>query len=140
MHRMILEGNPPPANKTTRMSFAVCNDSTVVPTAQRVLSLSSSPPSTTLPARGLSMQIEMELVGDSGNILSSMSSNSSSFSSSFSRSVSISTIDDRIRRGLRKHVAQSWISWAESWCMRLWADNKAERARRRVSVRGRNKR
>jgi hypothetical protein len=81
------------------------------------------------------MRIEMEL-GSSGNNNLSMSSNSSSLSSTFSRSTSMSTIDDKIRRGLRKRVARSWISWAESWCMRLWEDDDAERARRRKASSG----
>ena len=88
--------------------------------------------SSSTPPRGLSMRIEMEL-GSSGNNNLSMSSNSSSLSSTFSRSTSMSTIDDKIRRGLRKRVARSWISWAESWCMRLWEDDDAERAMRRKS-------
>jgi len=46
-----------------------------------------------------------------------------SLSSSFTRSISLLTIDNRIRRGLRKRVARQWISWAESWCMRLWEDD-----------------
>jgi len=133
MRRTILE-------KDTPSSAVGTNDSRgadYIPAQQRA-SLSSHHPAlsySSTPPRGLSMRIEMEL-GSSGNNNRSMSSNSSSLSSTFSRSTSMSTIDDKIRRGLRKRVARSWISWAESWCMRLWEDDDAERARRRRASSG----
>jgi hypothetical protein len=133
MRRTILE-------KDTPSSAVATNDSRgadYIPAQQRASSSSRHPPlsSSSTPPRGLSMRIEMEL-GSSGNNNLSMSSNSSSLSSTFSRSTSMSTIDDKIRRGLRKRVARSWISWAESWCMRLWEDDDAERARRRKASSG----
>ncbi|KAL3822101.1 hypothetical protein ACHAXA_011879 [Cyclostephanos tholiformis] len=122
MRRMILERRDHSTVESTNAPCAIgTSDAHVVPSAQR------APSSSSRQSRGLSMRIEMELVGGNGN-----SSNSSSLSSSFSRSASISTIDDKIRRGLRKRVARSWISWAESWCMRLWEDDEIERARRKA--------
>jgi hypothetical protein len=63
--------------------------------------------STLLPQQGLSMRIEMELVnGSTTSTHPHLHMPSSlSLSSSFTRSISLSTIDDRIRRGLRKRVA-----------------------------------
>ena len=70
------------------------------------------------------MRIEMELVNGSttSNHSQIHTPLSLSLSSSFTRSTSLLTINDRIRRGLRKRVARQWISWAESWCMQLWED------------------
>ncbi len=75
-------------------------------------------------SRGISMRIQMELVDSS-------STNSSSPLPS-SRSASFTTIDDKIRRGLKKRFARSWVSWAESWCMRVWEEEEAERLRKRA--------
>ncbi|KAL7505881.1 hypothetical protein ACHAXN_003302 [Cyclotella atomus] len=63
--------------------------------------------------RGLAMRIEMNIT----------SSSSSAF---FSRSKgSFSNLDIKIRRNLKKRVSRSWISWAESWCMRLWEEEES---------------
>ena len=70
------------------------------------------------------MRIQMELVDSS-------STNPPS-PLPFSRSASIPTIDDKIRRGLKKRFARSWVSWAESWCMRIWEEEEAERLRKRA--------
>ena len=122
MRRMILEGE----------DHAVVVP--IVPSSQRRTTTTSSS-STSRRPHGLSMRIEMEVVGGGGGgswTVPSTSSNTSSLSSSFSRSASLLIIDDRIRRGLRKRVSRSWISWAESWCMRLWEDDEASRAGRRA--------
>lgn len=81
------------------------------------------------------MRIEMEVVsgggegsGGSGNVPSTLTS---FHSSSFARSTSFLAIDDKIQRRLRKCVSRSWISWAESWCMRLWEDDDAAAMRMR---------
>ena len=80
--------------------------------------------------RGMSMRIQMELVDTSNN------SNTACPTPSplpFSRSPSIpSTIDDKIRRGLKKRFARSWVTWAESWCMRVWEEEEAERMRKKA--------
>jgi hypothetical protein len=80
--------------------------------------------STFLSQQGLSMRIEMKLVNGSTTSTHSQLHTplSLSLSSSFTRSTSLLTIDDRIRGGLRKRMVRQWISWAESWYMRLWED------------------
>jgi len=73
--------------------------------------------------QGISMRIQMELVDSSSCPTSPLP---------FSRSPSIPTIDDKIRRGLKKRFARSWVSWAESWCMRVWEEEEAERVRKKA--------
>ena len=130
MRHMILNKNG--ASNVIARSFdgssrhKVSSDAAVPP-----LTLSASSSSVSQP-QGLSMRIEMGLVGSgssSSNNPQSISSTTSSVSS-FSRSTSISIVDNKIRRGIKKRIARSFISWAESWCMRLWEEEEAERARR----------
>jgi hypothetical protein len=67
--------------------------------------------------RGLAMRIEMDI--HPGN---------ASGNSSFSRSKgSFTNIDIKVRKGLKKRVSRTWISWAESWCMRLWEEEESHR-------------
>eukprot|EP00984_Skeletonema_dohrnii_P008175 scaffold3004_cov119-Skeletonema_dohrnii-CCMP3373.AAC.5 len=99
---------------------------------------------------GLSMHIEMEVRDNSSSnnnnnsnnttlrrslSLSNRSrSNNNGNSSSFQRSrsnglggPSIAYIEEKVRKGLKKRVARSWITWANSWCCRLWEDEQVER-------------
>eukprot|EP00581_Thalassiosira_minuscula_P018990 CAMPEP_0183721932 /NCGR_PEP_ID=MMETSP0737-20130205/14038_1 /TAXON_ID=385413 /ORGANISM="Thalassiosira miniscula, Strain CCMP1093" /LENGTH=853 /DNA_ID=CAMNT_0025952001 /DNA_START=423 /DNA_END=2984 /DNA_ORIENTATION=+ len=81
--------------------------------------------------QGLSMRIDMAIThgltpNNSGNQLFASPSTTSSLSASaFSRSASFVGLDEKIRRGLRKRIARSWIAWAESWCMRTWEEERA---------------
>ena len=147
MRRMILnkDGNSPPSSAAVSLfasgsGLNVGGASTAIRSKADVSNMISSPSSSPSAAashpQGLSMQIQMEL--ETGGYSSSPSNSSisgpslskaSSFSS-FSTSISVSTIDDKVRRGLKKRIARSWISWAESWCMRLWEEEEAERTRR----------
>lgn len=98
---------------------------------------SNAPGASSSAPRGLSMHIEMDLSSSSANQSTNAASASSkgnsatpdrsnsSLSSSFSRSASISSmtnIEEKVRRGLKKRIARSWITWAESWCMRHWME------------------
>jgi len=99
---------------------------------------------------GLSMHIEMEVRDNSSNINNNNStnttlrrslslsnrtrSNNNGNSSSFQRSrsnglggPSIAYIEEKVRKGLKKRVARSWITWANSWCCRLWEDEQVDR-------------
>lgn len=69
-------------------------------------------------SQGLSMRIETQL----NHPLTLSSSSLSSISRSKGSFAKVSSIDDKIRRGLKKRVSRTWISWAESWCMRLWEE------------------
>lgn len=97
------------------------------------------------PREGLSMHIEMEVRDSSNssnnNTASSLRHRSSSLSnSSFPRTrsngvggPSIAYIEEKVRKGLKKRVARSWITWANSWCMRLWEEEQMERFLRKGS-------
>ena len=97
---------------------------------------------------GLSMHIEMDVqdstinnIEDNNSSNNSLSRNrsSSSFqrnrsSSSFQRSrsnglggPSIAYIEEKVRKGIKKRVARSYVTWANSWCCRLWEDEQMER-------------
>ena len=68
--------------------------------------------------RGLAMRIEMDIHSPSGTLPTS----------SFSRSKgSFSNLDVKVRRSVKKRVSRTWISWAESWCMRLWEEEETQR-------------
>lgn len=70
--------------------------------------------------RGLAMRIEMKI-----------HPGGSSSSSSLARKGSFThTIDNRVRRNLKKRVSRTWISWAESWCMRMWEEEESNRMKR----------
>lgn len=90
-------------------------------------------PSLLTPRDGLSMHIEMEVCNSSSNNNTALLNRTSSSSSSLARSrsagvgPSIAYIEEKVRKGLKKRVARSWITWAESWCMRLWEDEQMER-------------
>jgi len=150
---------PPTATPVTPMS----NRNQLTPsTPGSFLDSPSTPSSANLgavPSQGVSLRIEMELQrsgsnssndnGPSNRDLGSRTgsgtpSTTSSLSTNFVRSASISSamisstnIDEKIRRGLKKRVARSWIAWAESWCMKHWEEvvEGAGRARRRKGVR-----
>jgi hypothetical protein len=85
------------------------------------------------PREGLSMHIEMEVRDSSNNTLlrhRSSSLSNSSFPRTRSNTIggpSIAYIEEKVRKGLKKRVAGSWITWANSWCMRLWEDEQMER-------------
>ena len=36
-------------------------------------------------------------------------------------------IEEKVRKGLKKRVARSSVTWATSWCCRLWEDEQMER-------------
>ncbi|KAL3779443.1 hypothetical protein HJC23_012720 [Cyclotella cryptica] len=77
--------------------------------------------------RGLSMRIEMDIQPPSASSQSVTSS-----LSTFSRSKgSFTNIDLKVRKGLKKRVSRTWISWAESWCMRIWEEEENLRNNRR---------
>ena len=127
MRRIILEKDVTTANSVNSASASAASSTPAVKGMDSSL-VAESPNSGNNNARdsasptftqGISMHIEMEL--------SPFDSNQSTTSSisSFSRSTSLSGIDDKVRRGLKKRVARSWISWAESWCMRLWEEEHA---------------
>lgn len=84
------------------------------------------------PRDGLSMHIEMEVCNSGSNNNTALLNRTSSSSSSITRSrsagvgPSIAYIEEKVRKGLKKRVATSWITWAESWCMRLWEDEQME--------------
>eukprot|EP00571_Detonula_confervacea_P002772 CAMPEP_0172327370 /NCGR_PEP_ID=MMETSP1058-20130122/59370_1 /TAXON_ID=83371 /ORGANISM="Detonula confervacea, Strain CCMP 353" /LENGTH=686 /DNA_ID=CAMNT_0013044401 /DNA_START=439 /DNA_END=2499 /DNA_ORIENTATION=+ len=122
MRHMILEKHGStitPSSSNSPLNVRRTSSADAVPPPSS--SSSSSP-------QGLSMRIEMEL----GSTNPQPAASTASSLSSFSRSASISTIDDKVRRGLKKRVARTWISWAESWCMRLWEEEEADRAARRA--------
>ena len=76
--------------------------------------------------RGLAMRIEMDIHSPSGMQPTS--------SSSFSRSKgSFSNLDVKVRRSVKKRVSRTWISWAESWCMRLWEEEESQRIKNRAA-------
>ncbi len=85
------------------------------------------------PRDGLSMHIEMEVCNSTSNNNTALLNRTPSSSSSLTRSrsagvgPSIAYIEEKVRKGLKKRVARSWITWAESWCMRLWEDEQMER-------------
>jgi len=133
-------GTTPFENTSSRQSATSSSSTLKLPeptpsSAKGVTPSTASPTSVSSKPQGLSMRIEMELNGESS---SSSSTNNpqnpipltASLSSSFSRSTSISGIDDKVRRGLKKRIARSWITWAESWSMRLWEEEEDERSRR----------
>ncbi|KAL7517420.1 hypothetical protein ACHAWX_002344 [Stephanocyclus meneghinianus] len=77
---------------------------------------------------GLSMRIEMDIQPPSGS--QSVTSSLSSFSRSKG---SFTNIDLKVRKGLKKRVSRTWISWAESWCMRIWEEEENLRISRRAT-------
>jgi len=89
---------------------------------------------------GLSMHIEMEVRDSSSNNTTLRRSASftnrtrSNGNSSLQRtrstgigSPSLTYIEEKVRKGLKKRVARSWITWANAWCCRLWEDEQMER-------------
>ena len=94
--------------------------------------------------RGLSMHIEMEVRDNStfnkdnntalrrSASLNSRTGSNSNFSFQRTRSTgiagpSITYIEEKVRKGLKKRVARSSVTWATSWCCRLWEDEQMER-------------
>lgn len=89
---------------------------------------------------GLSMRIEMEVRDSSNSNTTTLRKRSSSSNSSFPRTrsnaiggPSLAYIEEKVRKGLKKRVARSWITWANSWCMRIWEDEQVERFLRKGS-------
>ncbi len=93
---------------------------------------------------GLSMHIEMEVRDNStfnnndnttlrrSASLNSRTGSNSNFSFQRTRSTgiagpSITYIEEKVRKGLKKRVARSTVTWATSWCCRLWEDEQMER-------------
>ena len=105
MRRMILEKNGS-MTSTSRRSPS--------PTTNGVTSAGASNPYC-----GLAMRIEMNI--HSGGSSSSSLSRKGSFTSN---------IDNKVRRNLKKRVSRTWISWAESWCMRMWEEEESNRIKR----------
>ena len=73
--------------------------------------------------RGLAMNIEMDIH------CPSLNKNGSAISPipSFSRSHSYNNLDMKVYNGLKKRVSRTFISWAESWCMRIWEEEESHR-------------
>lgn len=97
-----------------------------------------------LASHGLSMCIQMDIGSTTKsfpNTLTTNVSTTSSLSNTFSRSASFTGIDEKVRRGLKKRIARNWIRWAESWCMRLWEEDRelpgeqTQPPRKKVNVR-----
>lgn len=93
---------------------------------------------------GLSMHIEMEVRDNSSfnsdnntalrrsASLNSRTGSNSNFSFQRTRSTgitkpSVTYIEEKVRKGLKKRVARSSVTWATSWCCRLWEDEQMER-------------
>lgn len=93
---------------------------------------------------GLSMHIEMEVRDNSSfnndnnttlrRSASLTSRTRSNGNSSFQRTrstgiagPSITYIEEKVRKGLKKRVARSSVTWATSWCCRLWEDEQMDR-------------
>jgi len=97
-----------------------------------------------LASHGLSMCIQMDIGSTTNSFSNTIATNistTSSLSNTFSRSASFTGIDEKVRRGLKKRIARNWIRWAESWCMRLWEEERklpgeqTQPPRKKVNVR-----
>jgi hypothetical protein len=74
--------------------------------------------------KGLAMRITMDIHSPSGQ---------SGNNTAFSRSKGSFALDTKILKGLKKRVSRTWISWAESWCMRLWEEEESNRIKCRAA-------
>jgi len=131
----------------------------VLPSSSSFSSFPNSNVNTPVSLQGLCMRIEMHVRSPTTGLISNTfsSSTSTTFSSycspsnnnnngsdsqSFGTSALTipfhrskgsfsSPLDEKILRNIRKRVSRTWISWAESWCMRIWEEEEAERSRRK---------